>query len=481
MISLPQNDEDEIEENIIVPQQKAKKESPSNTMIFKALLFIIIIFVLIISYNIYNKNNKVNISEKIGDNINKNEEENKIIKDNKNKDNNEDINKDNNKDINKDNKNKKNNDENHNNDKNKEIKSDENIKTDDINKNKTDDIDKNKTDDINKHKTDDVNKRIEKTDKIEDIIIKEIDLSIIINSYNKNNDLTTLVKNILSKDIENCEIIITSNYIFDNNQKKNIEKEINDKKIMTKFIEYEENTKRLKMKLDSSFKTSGKYIIFIDPEETLSLDIFKDYKNVIKNDIDIIQYDLDFDRIGNNKITYQPQLYESLFFGGRDSFDFNHFHVNGKLYKSEIFIEATKNIDKLYLEQSDKYYDEIMIIILVFQKANTFIIIKQSKSCNRDKCQKYQYKRYNYNKEILKDTILFIRFLYEYTGKDKVQEKRMAAKIFQELFISKGVKTFYNDELLKLMNDTIDLYINSELINDLDKNPIKNYRVGIKK
>ena len=87
------------------------------------------------------------------------------------------------------------------------------------------------------------------------------------------------------------------------------------------------------MKLDSAFKTSDRYIIYIIPEETLSLNIFKDYKSVIKNDIDIIQYDLEFAPIENNKIIYQSQLYESLFFDGRDSFDFNHYLVNEKLYK----------------------------------------------------------------------------------------------------------------------------------------------------
>ena len=122
-----------------------------------------------------------------------------------------------------------------------------------------------------------------------------------------------------------------------------------------------------------------------------------------------------------------------------------------------------------------------MILILVFQKANSFIKIKQSKSCNRNRCQINQYRRYNMNPETLKDSILFIRFLFEYTGKDKVQEKRFAAKIFNDLFISRGIRTFYNDELLKLMEDTINLYLNSELINDMDKNPIKNYRNGIRK
>ena len=457
MIPLPQNDDDEFREKIIATIQN-KKESSKYAKVFKTLLFIIIIFILITSYNIQKKNKKDNTPEKKVDDFNKNDEENQLIKDNKdkdNKDNNKDINKDNNKDINKDNNKDINKD-----DKNKEKdkKSDEKTKTDDTNVKKED-----------------------KTDNIGPSTIKDILLSIIINSYNKNNDIFSLVKNIVSKGIEKCEIIITSNYIFDNNQKKNIENELKGKKIFIKFIEYKDNTNRLKMKLDSASKINGKYIIFIYPEDTLSLDIFRDYKNVIKDDIDIIQYDLDFDRIGNNRITFQPQLYESLFFGGRDSFDFNHFHVNGKLYKKEIFLNAIKNLDQLYLEQSDKYYDEIMIIILVFQKANSFIKIKQTKSCNRDRCQKYQYRRYNFNKEILKDAILFIRFLFEYTGKDKVQEKRMAAKIFNDLFISGGIRTFYNDELLKLMDDTINLYVNSELINDLDKNPIKNYRGGIRK
>ena len=458
MIPLPQNDDDEFREKIIASIQN-KKESSKYAKVFKTLLFIIIIFILITSYNIQKKNKKDNTPEKKVDDFNKNDEENQLIKDNKDKDNN-----DNNKDINKDDKNKEKNNENHNkgnnNDKNKEKdkKSDEKIKTDDTNTKKED-----------------------KTDNIGPSIKKDILLSIIINSYNKNNDIFSLVKNIVSKGIEKCEIIITSNYIFDNNQKKNIEKELKGKEIFIKFIEYKDNTNRLKMKLDSASKINGKYIVFIYPEDTLSLDIFRDYKNVIKDDIDIIQYDLDFDRIGNNRITFQPQLYESLFFGGRDSFDFNHFHVNGKLYKKEIFLNAIKNLDKLYLEQSDKYYDEIMIIILVFQKANSFIKIKQTKSCNRDRCQKYQYRRYNFNKEILKDAILFIRFLFEYTGKDKVQEKRMAAKIFNDLFISGGIRTFYNDELLKLMDDTINLYVNSELINDIDKNPISNYRGRIRK
>ena len=328
--------------------------------------------------------------------------------------------------------------------------------------------------DIVKDKTDEVSQRSDNK--------LTINLSVIINSFNSKNDLISLVKNIISKNIDNFEIIISSNYNFNSNSFHEQEKELKSKNISMKFIEYNEKTNTLKMKIDSAIKSNGKYIIFINPEEVLSLDIFNNYKKYIKDNIDIIQYDLEFDHIGNNIIIYQPQLYESLFFGGRDSFDLNHFHVNGKLYKREIFVNAFKNLDKLYLEQSDRYFDEIMIVCLVYQNANTLIKLKQSTSCNRNKCQKHQYRRYNFNnKEILKDTVLFLKFLYEYTGKDKVQEKRMAAKIFNDILISNRVKSFYTDELFDLINDTINLYINNDLINDIDKNVIRDYRQGIRK
>ena len=444
MIPIPQTEENDIEENMFLEPEKKEMPAKSKT-IFKSLLFIIIIIILIVSYNIQKKTNNENNKEIISQN--KNEQENQKIKDTQNEDN---------IDINKNiNKNKQ--------------KPQEIIKSD-VN-----------TDII--YKSDKSTTNVENTDNTDnnEIVKNELDLTIIINNFNKNNDINSIVKNIVETNIENCEIIITSNYIFDNKEIKSQEKELKNKKILIEFIEYNEKTNRLKMKLDSASKSNGKYIAFIDPEEMLSLDVFKDFKNIIKDNIDIIHYDLDYDRLGNKRVVYQPQLYESLFFGGRDSFDFTHFHVIGKLYKKEIFLEGVKNLDKLYLDQSDKYFDEIMILILVFQKANSFIKIKQSKSCNRNRCQINQYRRYNMNPETLKDSILFIRFLFEYTGKDKVQEKRFAAKIFNDLFISRGIRTFYNDELLKLMEDTINLYLNSELINDMDKNPIKNYRNGIRK
>ena len=307
------------------------------------------------------------------------------------------------------------------------------------------------------------------------------DLSIIINSFNEKNDLISLINKILTKNIENSEIILTTNYIFNYSLLDNQENEFSKKNISSKFIEYKKNTNTVKMILDSASRSTADYIIFINPEEFLSLDILNNYKKITKDNIDIIQYDLNYDRIENNKVIYQPQIFESLFFS-HDSINLNHFHIYGKLYKKEILLNSIKNLDKIYLSQSDKYFDEMMIVTLVFKQANTFIKLKQDKSCDRNKCQSKLFYNYNYKDEkVLKDTILFLRFLLEYTGKDKVQEKRMAAKIFYDLLIYKKIKYFYNSELFELINDTINLYLNCDLINDIDKIEIINYRKGIKK
>lgn len=454
MIPIPQRDEDENDDQAFISPQKDKENENLSTfkIIYKSLVLTIIMIILIISF-VHKKKVSDQNKEIIPENKNDNNKEKEINDDNKIEDN-----KDKFEEKNEEEKKLENTDEDV---KEKEKKNKENIS----------DIEKT---DVVEDKTDDISQRTDTK--------LTINLSVIINSFNSKNDLVSLVKNIISKNIDNFEIIISTNYNFNSNSFHEQEKELRSKNISMKFIEYNEKTNTLKMKIDSAIKSNGKYIIFINPEEVLSLDIFNNYKKYIKDNIDIIQYDLEFDHIGNNIIIYQPQLYESLFFGGRDSFNLNHFHVNGKLYNREIFVNAFKNLDKLYLGQSDRYFDEIMIVCLVYQNANTLIKLKQNTSCNRNKCQKHQYRRYNFNnKEILKDTVLFLKFLYEYTGKDKVQEKRMAAKIFNDILISNRVKSFYTDELFDLINDTINLYINNDLINDIDKNVIRDYRQGIRK
>ena len=165
---------------------------------------------------------------------------------------------------------------------------------------------------------------IEKITEINNTNKIKTNLSIIINSFNKNNDLISLINQIFSNRIDNFELIISTNYEFNYNLSNEHEKEIKNKNISTKLIEYNENTNRVKMRLDSALKSTGDYLIFFDPEQNPSLNILNSYQNTVKDNIDIIQYDFDLDHIENNKIIYQPQIFESLFF----NHDFNLRYLN---------------------------------------------------------------------------------------------------------------------------------------------------------
>ena len=254
MIPIPQRDEDENDDQTFISHSKDKENENLSTfkIIYKSLVLTIIMIILIISF-VHKK--------KVSD---KNKE---IIPENKNDNNKE-------KEINDDNKIEENKDKFE--EKNEEEKKLENNDEDSIEKEKKDkenisDIEKT---DVVKDKTDDVSQKPDNK--------LTINLSVIINSFNSKNDLISLVKNIISKNIDKFEIIISTNYNFNSNSFHEQEKELKSKNISLKFIECNEKTNTLKIKIDSAIKSNGKYIIFINPEEVLSLDILIITKNILK-------------------------------------------------------------------------------------------------------------------------------------------------------------------------------------------------------
>ena len=107
---------------------------------------------------------------------------------------------------------------------------------------------------------------IEKIKENNNVNKNKSNLSIIINSFNEKNDLISLINKILTKNIENSEIILTTNYNFNYSLLDNQENEFSKKNISSKFIEYKKNTNTVKILLDSASRSTGDYIIFINPE-----------------------------------------------------------------------------------------------------------------------------------------------------------------------------------------------------------------------
>ena len=143
-----------------------------------------------------------------------------------------------------------------------------------------------------------------------------------------------------------------------------------------------------------------------------------------------------------------------------------------------------KDIDLFYLENNNnRFFDETMIILKLFKKAESFMKIRNrgiKSKCEQKLCIQSLINKKSYKKKELKDILIYIKFLIQYTDK-KVLEKRMAAKFFIETLVQKNktIKNF-NKELVELLDEIIDLYSNCDLINEYDINLIKEYRKKIK-
>ena len=314
------------------------------------------------------------------------------------------------------------------------------------------------------------------------IITGQSKLTIIINLFNKKQNLTHLLRSLIDQSINSYEIIITKNFKpnfsnlgFEKFKKKNVD---------IKFIQYGEKDTNLKIRIDSASSARGEYILFLNPDDYISKNILNDcYKTAIKEKLDIIQYSHFHDNIYLNEILHQPKLFDSMFFI-KDDIRQRQFHLTGKIIKKKVFLEALKDIDNFYLENNNNiYFDETMIILKLFKKAESFMKIKEvgiQTKCEKKNCPKSLIDKKSYRKNELKDILIYLKFLIQYTDK-KVLEKRMAAKFFIETLVQKEkTRNNYNKELIYLLDEIFDLYSKCDLINDYDINLINNYRKSIR-
>ena len=316
-----------------------------------------------------------------------------------------------------------------------------------------------------------INKSIEKK---ESNTNENIKISIIIMNNDKKieNNFEKLFESIESQSFPDKEIFIVKTTSENNSSWENLDK-FNKKAIIVK---YGQNIGRLKQRYDIVNMTKGEYILFIEgDDEFSSKDVLSQiYEKALNDKLDILEYKSFHQFLQKNKIFYQPEIFSSMYFG-RDNFNkLIQFHLCGKLIKRNFILNIFKEekISPLYFNQDLQNYDQSMILLLLFRYAEKFEIseiegtVKSCKKCEKDR-------RVMNIKEGM-DLLLYMRFLIEHTG-DNVPEKRMAANIFVNDFLNKRLN-FIRREDLKMVNETLDLYLNCNKIGEQDIQRIAYYK-----
>lgn len=306
-------------------------------------------------------------------------------------------------------------------------------------------------------------------------------LTIIINSFNKSDYMANLLRSLIDQSFSSYEIIITKS--FQSNLSELPFLKFRKKNAKIRFIQYKENDTNLKIRIDSASIATGDYILFLNSDDVFPSDILHDcYKTAIKEKTDITQFNNFHDENLFNDIIYQPQLFDSMFFDN-DRIIQKQFHLTGKIIKRDFFLKSMVGIDNFYLENNNnKNFDESIILFILFKKAKTLIKVKPEgikHYCIKKSCSQKFINKKDYSKNEIKDILIYLKFLIEYTDKT-VLEKRMAAQFFINVLIKKR-KTInnYNNNLIKLLDEVIKLYSNCSSINDYDIYLIKQYREKI--
>ena len=307
---------------------------------------------------------------------------------------------------------------------------------------------------------------------------ENIKISIIImnNAKDINNGLEKLYQSINLQKYPDKEIFLVNLNLEEN---KTPSDTIEKLKQESTIVEYGIKIGKLMQRYDVVNMTKGEYFLFIEGDDTFSgngtLQFI--YEKAINDKLDILEFKTYHNLLQKDKIFTQPELFSSIYYGKDNFNNLNQFHLNGKLIRRQFFLNIFKEIKiaPFYFEQNIQKFDQSMLLLLLFQKAETFEIVdirgttKQCTSCERDM-----------NIPEIKnalDLLIYMRFLIEYSP-NNVPEKRRAADIFIHHFLERNLNI--DDEvMLNILNDTLDLYLNCDKIGEEDIKAIERYKGGV--
>lgn len=300
-----------------------------------------------------------------------------------------------------------------------------------------------------------------------------ISIIVIVNINNKEEEIENLLKSIYNQTFSNIEIIIVDDFNKNRNNFINYEKFTqNDKKI--KILNPENNIGNFRKRIEGVNISEGEYLIFMDADDSFFPQnniIEKIYNSTIENNIDILEFkSYHFINCKEWQAIYQPELFDLMYFKVDNFFSLKQFHITGKIIKKELYLFILENIDNFYKEQNMNYYEESMLLFMLFKKANSFELIKMDST--KKLCTQSDSSFNLQDEQMKKDFLLYLKFMLQYS--ETVPEKRMISSLFIKALVEKHIN-FNNEESEKLIKDVIYMYLTCEKINEYEQTRVKNY------
>ena len=308
---------------------------------------------------------------------------------------------------------------------------------------------------------------------------KEPKISIVSPVFNRGKYLLRFIKSIQNQKFKKIEIILIDDYSTDNTRTliKKYQKE--DKRIL--LIENKKNKGTFASRNIGILKSRGKYIILPDPDDILAQDCLIFFYNFAKKyDYELIRfyiyrgkgniYFFNHVKSQQSRLVKQPELSTYLFYALKflRQIDYN---VSNKFIKREALIRALNIIsDDIFIYMIN--FEDGVLNYFLYRASKSFYLKKKIAYFYIKNKQSITTKRLN--SFDLKFIFFHLKFVFEHS-KNNVYEKNMCNILLRRLAIWRNIckRILQVKDDFKFYLNVIDEYLNSEFINNNNKNYLR--------
>lgn len=295
-------------------------------------------------------------------------------------------------------------------------------------------------------------------------------LSVIIPTYNAENNIKRCIESILNQNIQDLEILVINDGSTDNSSEI-----INEyvKQNPEKITYYEKvNTGVADTRNFGIAKAKGKYILFVDSDDYIKQGLLEELQKYVKQDIDIIKFKLE--RV-NEKDDILKKVDGAVFDKCDGQTAFNMLCFSDVLLDSPcvyIFKKELFELNNLKFKINTEHED-FGLIPLIILKAKSVISINTYGYCylqTNDSITRNE----DYSKTLKKfnDVLLHYDNMLEFIEKENLTENTI-----------KNVKTYYTNAIIlklkELKKQDLDIYIKKlnirKMIDNIQVNNIKQF------
>ena len=257
----------------------------------------------------------------------------------------------------------------------------------------------------------------------------------------------------------------------------------NDKRIV--YIKNPINKGQFFSRNKGVLSSTGEYVIIIDPDDLLLNNIlYKTYETAKMYNLEVVQYYHMIGRYENNTlfpinitgILYPPYI-KDVFFNCSDRYLWD------KLIKRDTFIRSIEFMQEKYRNERFAIHNDELACFGVCKVALSYGVLEQIgyfyNRFNPNSTTKRIYRLENIN-ERFRSLFLIMKYYYEQT-ENNVFEKIMGYNFFMLRIVPRNRRMIkYLTEGFNIINEVLDIYINSTFYNMEQKKQFKifKFRIG---